>query len=72
MQFQLNAKYSEMMKTWVHYQWIPKLSCEGEMLLVADVYKQQIDVIQTLLKQNCSMKVALVRTSGINKIHPTS
>ena len=60
MQFQPSAWYDEqVMKAWVNEQW--KLSCEGEMLLVAEVHDVQTrDAVLTLLKQDCNTEVELV------------
>ena len=53
----------------VHHRWKP--SCEGEMLLVADVHRaQKTDAILTLLKHNCNTEVVFVPPGATSLVQP--
>ena len=68
--FQENACCDEkVMDGWVCQHWKP--SCEGEMLLVADVHRaQKTEAIIKLLKERCNTEIEFVPPGATSLVQP--
>ena len=68
--FQENAWCDEkVMDGWVRQQWKP--SCQGEMLLVADVHKaQKTEAITKLLNEQCNTEIVFVPPGATSLVQP--